>query len=199
MSIKDVGQRGIPRTNPQFFVQHAFSTFASFALLATSAFALPAAAPVKARATSTWYPRIPNAVCVLSPNVARNVTDGQTGVSFTLDIGIMDTSTCQPLSGALVELWSCMCRYQSTAAAYGSFLRGATTTASNGIADIAVHATSSMSSPVIHTGQLFFTDRWTDVVSMTADYQGNTNQRIVNSQDPSFATANGGGYSAIVK
>ncbi|KAF9024142.1 aromatic compound dioxygenase [Hymenopellis radicata] len=140
----------------------------------------------------------------------QDVSDGQAGIAFTLDIGIMDTTSCQPLSGVLVELWS-----SNATGQYGSFLRGATTTASNGIAEfqtifpgyasdganhfsIAVHATSSMSSPVIHTGQLFFTDRWTDVVSMTADYQGNTNQRMVNSQDPNFAAANGGGYSAIV-
>ncbi|KAL0578005.1 hypothetical protein V5O48_003986 [Marasmius crinis-equi] len=170
----------------------------------------------------TLYPGLQNLTCVLSPDVPKvnyvanapvrqDITDGQTGLPLTLDIGVMDVTTCQPMSSAMVEVWgpNALGNYSPTA------LRGSFQTTSSGIAEfqtvfpgfssdganhlnIAVHQSSSLSSPTAHTGQIFFTDRWTDVVSMTAAYTGNTHNRILNAQDPSYAAANKAGYSAIV-
>lgn len=101
---------------------------------------------------------------------------------------------------------------------YGSsFLRGAFTSARDGVAqfqtvfpgytstganhvNLMVHASDSMSgSTVSHVGQVFFTDRWTDVVSMTSPYNQNNNTRVCNSQDPNYAAATTGGYNAHVE
>lgn len=56
-----------------------------------------------------------------------------------------------------------------------------------------------MTGGVSHVGQVFFTDRWTDVVSMTSPYNANTNARVLNAQDSNYATANSGGYNAVVE
>ncbi|KAG6873853.1 hypothetical protein C0995_010465 [Termitomyces sp. Mi166 len=99
---------------------------------------------------------------------------------------------------------------------YGStFLRGAYTSSSTGTAEfqtifpgytsdsanhinLMIHTSSSMSGSVAHVGQVFFTDRWTDVVSQYGNYVQNTNERMLNAQDPNFALANSAGYNAIV-
>ncbi len=95
-------------------------------------------------------------------------------------------------------------------------MRGAFTSASTGIAEfqtifpghtsdganhinLMVHTSSSTSGPVSHVGQVFFTDRWTDVVSMTSPYNQNANTRVMNAEDPTFIVASGGGYYAIVE
>jgi hypothetical protein len=62
-----------------------------------------------------------------------------------------------------------------------------------------IHTSKSMSGTVSHVGQVFFTDRWTDVVGMTSPYKKNTHTRILNAQDPNYATATAGGYNALVE
>ncbi|KAJ8518755.1 hypothetical protein ONZ45_g4209 [Pleurotus djamor] len=168
----------------------------------------------------TFYNNIQNVTCVASPDAPRvnyvanptvrtDVTDGQTGVPMILDVGVMDISTCRPLANTMVEVWSANAQGN-----YGSFLRGATATSSSGIAEfqtifpgfssgaanhinLLVHQ-ESMSSPVAHVGQVFFTDRWTDVVTMQSPYNANTHARMMNAQDPNYATATKSGYSPIV-
>jgi len=170
----------------------------------------------------TFYPGIQNLTCVLSPDVPRDdytansairqdVTDGQVGVPFTVDIGVLDITTCKPLTNAMVEIWS-----PNAQGNYGTtFLRGATPTSSNGIAEfqtifpgftseganhlnIAVHQNSAMSSTTSHVGQLFFTDPWTNIIAMSTPYNTNTHTRLMNSKDPVYQAANTAGYSAIV-
>lgn len=60
-----------------------------------------------------------NTSCVLQPDVTegpyyvsgelirRNVTESQIGVPLVLDVQIIDTSTCEPLSGIYLESWHC--------------------------------------------------------------------------------------------
>lgn len=60
-----------------------------------------------------------NKSCVLSPEVTvgpyyvtgelvrQDVTDGQAGVPLTIDIQLIDTSTCEPLPDILVDFWHC--------------------------------------------------------------------------------------------
>ncbi|KAJ7075716.1 Intradiol ring-cleavage dioxygenase [Mycena belliarum] len=216
-----------------------FTSFVSLAVLCSIAAAVPTAPAPKdcsaevakynmerraARGLSkrTFYSQMLDLTCALSPEatledytanppIRTDITEGQPGVAFTLDIGVMNTSTCKPLPNAMVELWG-----PNAVGAYGTtFLRGATKTASNGIAEfqtifpgftseganhlnILVHPTASESSGVAHVGQLFFTDPWTDVVSQYTDYNKNTNHRMKNSADPVFAAANSGGVNSIV-
>jgi protocatechuate 3,4-dioxygenase beta subunit len=37
--------------------------------------------------------------------VRQDVRENQQGILLELDIGVIDTSTCQPLPNALVEIW----------------------------------------------------------------------------------------------
>jgi len=111
----------------------------------------------------------------------------------------------------MVEIWS-----PNAVGQYGAtFLRGATTTASNGIAEfktifpgytsdsanhlnILVHSSSSESSGVVHFGRLFFTDPWTDIIGMYTNYNQNENTRVKNANDPVFAAANKNGFNSII-
>ncbi|KAK7001678.1 extracellular dioxygenase [Favolaschia claudopus] len=170
----------------------------------------------------TFYTQMLNLTCTLAPEtilddyvsnppVRTSITEGQPGVAFTVDIGVLDTTTCKPLSGVMVELWG-----PNAVGQYGStFLRGATLTASNGIAEfktiypgytsdaanhlnVLVHPTSAESGGVAHVGQLFFTDPWTDIIGKYTNYNKNTNSRKKNAQDPNFAAANKNGFNSII-
>ncbi|KAL0571372.1 hypothetical protein V5O48_010587 [Marasmius crinis-equi] len=169
----------------------------------------------------TIYQGLQNLTCVLAPEVAKtnyvanapvrsDITGGQTGLALTLDVGVMDVTTCQPMQNTMVEVWG-----PNALGNYGNnFLRGSFPTTSSGIAEfqtifpgfsdganhlnVAVHQSSSLTSPTAHVGQVFFTDRWTDVITMTAAYTQNTHKRTMNAQDSNYAAANKAGYSAIV-
>ncbi|KAJ7070722.1 aromatic compound dioxygenase [Mycena amicta] len=167
-------------------------------------------------AKRTFYPAMLNTSCVLSPETPRadyvanppirtDVTEGQSGVAFIVDIGVMNVATCKPLPNVMVEIWS-----SNAVGDYGAtFLRGATTTASNGIAEFqtifpgftsegANHLNIIVHSAVPHTGQLFFTDPWTDVIGMYTNYNENTHTRVKDAQDPVFAQANAHGFNSII-
>ncbi|KAJ7828371.1 aromatic compound dioxygenase [Mycena olivaceomarginata] len=179
-------------------------------------------------AKRTFYTNMLNLTCVLrlrrsgdyvaNAPIRTDVTESQPGVALTLDIGVLDTTTCKPLSNAMVELWGRKIfhlvfrrdsneHFQPTAVGeYGStFLRGATKTATNGIAEfqtifpgyttgsanhlnILVHPTASETAGVSHIGQLFFTDPWTDIIG----------HLMKNAADPSFVAANKNGFNSIV-
>lgn len=97
---------------------------------------------------------------------------------------------------------------------YGNFLRGATSSGSTGIAEfqtifpgwsdganhvnIAVHTSSSLSSPTTHVGKLYFTDRWTDLIGGTSPYNQNTHSRTLNQDDADYRNAMAKGYSPVV-
>ncbi|TFK55283.1 aromatic compound dioxygenase [Heliocybe sulcata] len=63
------------------------------------------------------YTTIQNNTCVTAPEVTEgpyyinnelvrtNLTEDQSGVPFIMDIGVLDVTTCTPLSNAFVELW----------------------------------------------------------------------------------------------
>ncbi|CAE6376874.1 unnamed protein product [Rhizoctonia solani] len=75
-------------------------------------------APRQTNNTPT-FPTIQNSTCVTAPEVTEgpyyvanellrtDVREAQSGVNLVLDIGVMDTTTCTPLSNALVEIWAC--------------------------------------------------------------------------------------------
>ncbi|KAJ7027001.1 aromatic compound dioxygenase [Mycena alexandri] len=215
-----------------------FTTFVSLAVLAGFAAAVPTApAPrdcsaevarynmerreARGLTKRTFYANMLNLTCVTAPEtvlenyvenppVISDITAGQLGVAFTVDIGVMDTTTCKPLSDVMVELWG-----PNAVGDYGSFLRGAVQTASNGIAEfqtifpgyttgsanhlsLLVHPSASESSGVVHTGQLFFTDPWTNIIGQYTNYNLNKNSRMLNAADPNFAAANKNGFNSII-
>ncbi|KAJ6469633.1 aromatic compound dioxygenase [Mycena vitilis] len=170
--------------------------------------------------TCVLAPETPNEDYVANPPIRVDVTENQTGVAFTVDIGVMDITTCEPLADVVVEIWS-----PNAVGTYGTtFLRGATTTgkSSNGIAEfqtifpgytsdganhlnILVRSSSSETSGVVHVGRLFFTDPWTGklifnnyIIGMYTNYNQNTNSRVKNANDPVFAAANKNGFNSII-
>ncbi|KAJ6502658.1 aromatic compound dioxygenase [Mycena vulgaris] len=124
--------------------------------------------------TCLLSPETPSEDHIANPPMRIDVTENQPGVAFTVDIGVMDITTCKPLPNVAVEIWSANAQGN-----YGNtFLRGATVTASNGIAEfqtifpgytsdsanhlnVLVHSASSETSGAVHFGRLFFTDAWT--------------------------------------
>ncbi|KAF9469773.1 Intradiol ring-cleavage dioxygenase [Collybia nuda] len=187
------------------------------------------------------YPTMKNLTCILAPEAStdnyianpplrQDVTQGQTqvfligcvnsftdglcisfsGFALTMDIGVLDVTTCQPLPNAMVEIWS-----PNALGNYGTFLRGALTTASNGIAEfqtifpgytseganhinLLVHTSSSATSSVTHAGRVFFTDKWTTIVAMQPPYNTNTHERITNLDDPVYAAAGKTGFYPVI-
>jgi len=147
-----------------------------------------------------------------------------------LDIGIVDVATCQPMPNVMIEVWSrkytvgliqnyltYLRSLQPMLSGYGStFLRGAFTSAANGVTEfqtlflgynsdgvnhinVMIHTFNVLPGTTSHVGQVFFTDQWTDVVAMTSPYNQNTHHRVLNTQNSNYATANSEGYNAIVE
>ncbi|KAK7942439.1 Intradiol ring-cleavage dioxygenase [Apiospora aurea] len=68
----------------------------------------------------THYKSIQNETCVMTPEVIMgpyvwpksqmmrtDMSEDQPGVPLTLDIGVLDMATCEPLQNAMVSLWHC--------------------------------------------------------------------------------------------
>ncbi|KAF8899727.1 Intradiol ring-cleavage dioxygenase [Mucidula mucida] len=65
------------------------------------------------------YAEIQNTTCVLAPDTIfgpyfvdgelyrRDVRENQEGLDMYLDIGLIDVNTCEPLSGAFIDMWHC--------------------------------------------------------------------------------------------
>ena len=66
------------------------------------------------------YDFITNDTCILAPEVTqgpywypprevlrRDITEGEAGVPFELEIGIVDVNTCEPVPDALIAIWHC--------------------------------------------------------------------------------------------
>ncbi|KNZ80624.1 hypothetical protein J132_04866, partial [Termitomyces sp. J132] len=132
------------------------------------------------------------------------------GIALTLDIGILDVSTCEALPNVMVEIWSANAEGE-----YGTFLRGASPAGSNGIVEfqtifpgftsqganhinLMVHTTSLISSGVSHVGQIFFTDKWTTIIGMQPPYNTNTNVRVLDLDDPVYMAASEAGFYPVV-
>ncbi|KAG5725426.1 hypothetical protein E4T56_gene10322 [Termitomyces sp. T112] len=173
-------------------------------------------------ARRSTYPFLLNTTCVLAPEaelenyipnppMRQNVTDDQVGIALTLDIGILDVSTCEALPNVMVEIWSANAEGE-----YGTFLRGASPAGSNGIVEfqtifpgftsqganhinLMVHTTSLISSGVSHVGQIFFTDKWTTIIGMQPPYNTNTNVRVLDLDDPVYMAASEAGFYPVVE
>ncbi|KAK7711294.1 hypothetical protein SLS64_005316 [Diaporthe eres] len=67
-----------------------------------------------------YYDVIQNDTCVLEPEVTwgpyvypnsqtlrQDMSEGEPGVPLTLDVGVLDMATCEPLENVLVDFWHC--------------------------------------------------------------------------------------------
>ncbi len=140
--------------------------------------------------------------CVLSPEmtegpyylpnekVRRNITEGLPGAPLSLRLMVADASTCKPIKGAAVDIWHASAggKYsgeQANDTVGQTFLRGIQRTDANGLAlfttvypgwypgrAVHIHVKVHVGGNVVHTGQLFFRDSFTDVVYRRAPYSG---------------------------
>jgi protocatechuate 3,4-dioxygenase beta subunit len=160
--------------------------------------------------------------CVLAPEqtegpyfldgdrIRRNITEGRPGVPLTLRLTVLDVSTCKPIRGAAVDVWHCDAAgvYSGVQGNTGRFLRGIQRTSSKGIAifqtiypgwypgrTVHVHLKVALGGNVVHTGQLYFPDRVTDVVYRRAPYDRRPNRSPRNGGDSIYRS--GGSRSTL--
>jgi protocatechuate 3,4-dioxygenase beta subunit len=141
--------------------------------------------------------------CVLTPEVTEgpyylplnlirsDITENQEGVPLQLNLKVVDATTCQPIPGAVVDIWHAngLGVYSGVAplgpnstatTTSGTFLRGVQNSDSNGVATFqtiypgwymgrAVHIHVKVRlDQTAHTGQLFFPDSLTSSVYRSA-------------------------------
>lgn len=76
-----------------------------------------------------FYETIQNDTCILTEEVTtgpyiwprsqtlrQDIREGEPGVPFILDIGVLDVETCEPLTDVLVDIWHC-----NSTGSYSSF------------------------------------------------------------------------------
>jgi protocatechuate 3,4-dioxygenase beta subunit len=154
--------------------------------------------------------------CVLTPEVTegpywipngltrRDITSGQTGVPLWLYLKVEDSSTCQPIKGADVEIW-----HANRAGAYSGvngnsqrYLRGHQKSNSKGLVIFRtiypgwyrgrtphVHVKVHVGGSVVHTGQLFFADSVSSAVYRTSRYRSRGQADTRNAADSIYAQA----------
>jgi Dioxygenase len=162
--------------------------------------------------------------CVLQPEltegpyyiegekVRRNITEGKPGAKLMLRLTVVDASTCKPIKGAAVDIWHADAGgvYSGFGAGASSrtFLRGVQKTDTNGVAtfqtvypgwypgrSVHIHVKVHVGGNVVHTGQLFFSDRMTDAVYRRSPYNKRPNRDPRNGGDSIYV--NGGSKSVL--
>jgi protocatechuate 3,4-dioxygenase beta subunit len=163
--------------------------------------------------------------CVLAPEmtegpyfvegdkVRRNITEGKPGVPLALRLTVVNASSCKPIKGAAVDIWHCDSGgvYSATDAQSTedlTFLRGIQRTDKNGLAvfktiypgwypgrAVHIHLKVFLGGTTVHTGQLFFPDKLTDVVYKRSPYNRRPNRDPRNASDSIFR--NGGSRSLL--
>ena len=175
------------------------------------------------------------ASCVLTPEqtegpyyiagekLRRDITQGKPGVSLQLRLKVVDSSTCSPIGGAIVEVWHCDAGglysgfVAASSGAPGSgggptdratFLRGGQRADASGTAVIKtiypgwyrgrtvhVHVKVHVGGSIVHTGQLYFPDALTDRVYVQPPYSRRPSRDTRNATDGIFAS---GGASSVL-
>jgi protocatechuate 3,4-dioxygenase beta subunit len=162
--------------------------------------------------------------CVLTPELTegpyyiagerlrRNITDGRPGAALLLGLTVVDASTCRPLKGAAVDIWHAdaggVYSGFGQGAASRTFMRGVQKTNAAGLAlfdtvypgwyqgrTVHIHVKVHVGGSVVHTGQLFFDDTFTDTVYKRSPYSARPNRDTRNTNDSIFV--NGGKNSLL--
>jgi protocatechuate 3,4-dioxygenase beta subunit len=158
--------------------------------------------------------------CILSPEVTegpywidetltrRNVTEGRPGTPLILDLTVVDAKTCKAIANADVEIW-----HSDAAGEYSGF-DGATTRThylrghqkSNAEGDLRfvtifpgwyrgrtphIHLKVHVGGDVVHTGQLFMSERIAASVYRHAPYKSRGQADTTHAEDGIYAQAGG--------
>ena len=162
--------------------------------------------------------------CVLTPEqtegpyyianekVRRNITEGRPGAPLVLRLFVVDASTCRPIRGAAVDIWHADAGgvYSGFGSGSGNrtFMRGIQRTDAKGLARfrtvypgryrgraVHIHVKVHVGGNVVHTGQLYFPDSWTDRVFRRRPYSRRPNRDTRNATD--FVFRSGGRRSLL--
>jgi protocatechuate 3,4-dioxygenase beta subunit len=162
--------------------------------------------------------------CVLTPEqtegpyyianekVRRNITEGRPGAPLVLRLFVVDASTCSPIKGAAVDIWHADAGgvYSGFGSGSGNrtFMRGIQRTDAKGLArfrtvypgwyrgrTVHIHVKVHVGGNVVHTGQLYFPDSWTDRAFRRKPYSRRPNRDTRNATD--FVFRNGGRRSLL--
>jgi protocatechuate 3,4-dioxygenase beta subunit len=165
--------------------------------------------------------------CVLSPemtegpyyiageNVRRNITEGLPGAPLSLRLTVLDASTCKPIQGAAVDIWHASSggKYSGEAAngtVGRTYLRGIQRTDAKGLAvfttvypgwypgrTVHIHVKVHVGGNVVHTGQLFFRDSFTDGVYKRTPYKARGARDVRNAGDSIYGSGGSGSLLAM--
>jgi protocatechuate 3,4-dioxygenase beta subunit len=166
--------------------------------------------------------------CVLTPELTegpyyiagekfrRDIREGHPGTLLTLDLTVLNASTCKPIKGAAVDIWHADAAGEYSG--FGSdtsnrtFLRGIQKTNTRGVAAfttiypgwyrgraVHIHVKVHVGGSVVHTGQLFFADGLTRAVYKAAPYASRGNPDLTNAQDSIFVNGGKSGLLAVKK
>ena len=179
----------------------------------------PGARPTAPRAS----PPVPCAACsrpsrpkgpyyISGEKLRRNITEGRPGKPLALRTTVVDASTCKPIRNAVVDIWHAdaggVYSGFGAGAANRTFMRGIQRTNAGGLAlfqtvypgwyqgrTVHIHVKVHVGGNVIHTGQLYFPDSFTDAVYKKSPYTKRPSRDTRNSND--FVYANGGKNSLL--
>jgi protocatechuate 3,4-dioxygenase beta subunit len=175
-----------------------------------------------ARGSSTTSSPPSSARCVLAPEmtegpyylnlklVRRDITEGRPGAPLVLAFTVVD-ARCSPLRDAAVDIWhaDALGTYSGVGSSPDTtFLRGTQLTDANGRCQFAtiypgwymgravhIHLKVHVGSNVVHTGQLFFPDTFSDARYRSSPYSSRGAPDTRNAADSIYA--NGGAVSTL--
>ena len=145
--------------------------------------------------------------------VRRDITEGLPGAPLALRLSVLDAATCRPIKGAAVDIW-----HASAAGKYSgeeanntvgrTYLRGIQRTDAHGLAlfktvypgwypgrAVHIHVKVHVGGDVVHTGQLFFRDAYTDGVYKRQPYRARGARDVRNNDDSIYGS--GGNRSLL--
>ena len=149
---------------------------------------------------------------IANEKVRRNITEGRPGTPLMLRLTVVDATSCEPVKGAAVDIWHCDASGDYSGFGSGrasrTFMRGIQRTNANGVAvfrtvypgwyrgrTVHIHVKVHVRGNVVHTGQLYFSDRVTDAVYRRSPYSKRPNRSVRNAGDSLFR--NGGRRSLL--
>jgi protocatechuate 3,4-dioxygenase beta subunit len=191
----------------------------------TSATTAATAAVTSMATSAVLAPEMTEGPYYLDLNLVRaDVTEDREGAPLALNFAVVDTSTSAPVNGAAIDIWHCDANglysgFVSASASAnsggstsddGTFLRGTQLTDASGKAAFAtiypgwyqgrtvhIHVKVHVSGKVIHVGQLFFDDTFTDIVyGANAPYSSRSTRSTRNVDDNIFS--GGGAQSTLL-
>jgi protocatechuate 3,4-dioxygenase beta subunit len=187
---------------------------AAAALGATSLPAAAAETGTRSALACVLFPEMTDGPYYLpGQKLRRDITEGLPGAPLLLRLSVLDAAGCRPIKGAAVDIW-----HASAAGKYSdeeanntvgrTYLRGIQRTDAHGLAlfktvypgwypgrAVHIHVKVHAGGDVMHTGQLFFRDSFTDAVYKRQPYRSRGARDVHNSTDSIYG---GGGNRSLL-